>query len=183
MVKQHKKKTTKPRSQKSADIKGIDQDCLFDTYTTPGHLIRRLQQAVVGLYYEKLLDTGVTPVQFTSMMAIRRFPGTDQRRLAQLVALDRSTIGSVLERLEKRGLITRKILPDDKRHKAIFITHEGARLLRKMQPVVQEVQVELLATLTSSERATFNKLLAKLVDVNNESSRAPLKLSGPFPHD
>src|SRR4051812_11202828 len=119
-----KKSKRRVRSEAAPTEKGIDQNQPFDTYETPGHLIRRLQQSVVGLYYERLLDTGVTPVQFTSMMALRRYPGVDQRKLAKLVALDRSTVGSVVERLERRGLIVREPSATDGRRKALYITQQ-----------------------------------------------------------
>ncbi|MGH6752201.1 MAG: MarR family winged helix-turn-helix transcriptional regulator [Bradyrhizobium sp.] len=119
---------------------GIDQYLAFDIYETPGYLIRRLQQIVVGLYYDNTAENGVTPVQYAALIAIRRHPGIDQLRLAQIIAFDRSTIGSVLERLEKRGLVRRTTDVEDRRRKSLFLTPEGAALLRQMQPLVRLVQ-------------------------------------------
>jgi DNA-binding MarR family transcriptional regulator len=107
-------------------------------------------------------------------MAIRRHPGVDQRGLARLIAFDRSTTGTVVEHLERRGLITRRTSRRDRRNKELFLSPAGAALLRKAHPIAWEIQDRLLQPLKKRERETFVRLLKTLVDANNDLSRAPL---------
>ena len=72
----------------------------------PGHLIRRAQQIAVAIFMEECAAYDLTPVQYAALVAIRENPGTDATRLSSLIALDRSTLGNVLERLEARKLVT-----------------------------------------------------------------------------
>src|SRR5712692_5817025 len=51
----------------------------------------------------------LTPVQYAALVVVRAPPGVDQTRLVELVALDRSTIGNVVERLEAKGLLARLV--------------------------------------------------------------------------
>src|SRR5450631_2459379 len=81
----------------------------------PGHYIRRLQQIAVGIFMDETADVNVTPVQFALLFAASRQAGLDQRTLAGRIGLDTSTIGAVVDRLESRELIERKVSPDDKR--------------------------------------------------------------------
>src|SRR6266852_8957784 len=80
---------------------------LSDVYVAPGHLIRRSQQIGVAIFFEEFEGYDVTPIQYAALIAIRDRPGIDQRTLADQIAIDRSTIGTVLKTLEERGLIRR----------------------------------------------------------------------------
>jgi len=161
-----------------APAKGIDQDQPFDLYQTPGHLIRRLHQIVVSLCYEGWGALAISPVQYGALMAIRAFPGIDQRGLSRAIAIDRSTIGTVGEQLERRGLIERRTGTRDKRNKELFLTEKGAQVLRRAHPIAWEIQDRVLAPLAPKERREFVRLLAKLVERNNTLSRAPLGPTG-----
>ncbi|MGH7003525.1 MAG: MarR family winged helix-turn-helix transcriptional regulator, partial [Alphaproteobacteria bacterium] len=111
-------------------VTGIDQEQPFDLYETPGYLVRRLHQIVVSLCYEHWGDLAISPVQYAVLMAVRAYPGIDQRALSRAIAIDRSSIGTVSEQLERRGLIERRTGTRDKRNKALFLSAEGAALLR-----------------------------------------------------
>lgn len=157
---------------------GIDRDELFDLYETPGYMVRRLHQIVVSLCLEHWGDLNITPVQYGGLMAIRRYPGIDQRGLARLIAFDRSTTGTVVAHLEQRGLITRRISRRDRRNKELFLTAAGAALLRKAHPIAWEIQDRILQPLNKRERETFVRLLKTLIETNNDLSRAPLDPHG-----
>jgi MarR family transcriptional regulator, lower aerobic nicotinate degradation pathway regulator len=150
----------------------------FDLYETPGFLVRRLHQIVVSLCYEGWGDLDISPVQYGALMAIRAFPGIDQRGLSRTIAIDRSSIGAVGEQLERRGLIERRASTRDKRNKELFLTAKGVSLLRRAHPIAWEIQDRILAPLAPKERREFVRLLAKLVESNNALSRAPLDPTG-----
>jgi DNA-binding MarR family transcriptional regulator len=135
---------------------------------------RRLHQIAVSIFLEKTRAFRITPVQYSALLAVRAFAGIDQRGLARVIAFDRSTIGSVVERLERRGLIVRETDRADRRYKTLSVTPKGAQLLRDMEDVVHDVDQTLLAPLSDRDRAAFMRVLAKTVDRNNDLSRAPL---------
>ena len=141
----------------------------------PGHLIRRLQQISLALFMDQTQRFDITPVQYSAMIAIGNHPGIDQTALCNIIAFDRSTIGDVVGRLEKKKLIRRLNGPVDRRTKSLYITPSGRRLLRDIEPAVQSTQRLILAPLKSSERNAFMQMLKHLVHLNNEHSRAPLR--------
>lgn len=157
---------------------GLDRDLPFNLYARPGHLVRRLHQIAVSIFLEETRAFRITPVQYAALTAIRAHPGVDQRQLARIIAFDRSTIGSVVERLEKRGLIAREVDRADRRYKELYLAPDGAALLREMQPAVERVQDKLLAPLTPERRADFLDAITTTVKLNNELSRAPLGDAG-----
>ena len=139
----------------------------------PGHLIRRLQQIALALFLEQAREFGITPVQYAAIFAISNHPGMDQTALCNAIALDRSTIGDVVGRLEKKKLIKRLDDAADRRTKSLYVTPAGRRLIRDIEPAVAATQRLILAPLGSAERAAFMRMLKRLVHLNNERSRAP----------
>ncbi len=151
---------------------------LKDLRSEPGHLIRRAQQIAVAIFMEECAEFDLTPVQYVAMIAMRENPGTDATRLTALVALDRSTLGNVLERLEARRLVTRYSSPEDRRIKSLKLTAAGMQLLKRTETSVRRAQERIVKPLPPHDRRKLIELLARLVDLNNESSRAPLRLVG-----
>jgi len=141
----------------------------------PGHLIRRLQQIALALFMEQTKDFEVTPVQYSALIAIGNHPGIDQTALCNIIAFDRSTIGDVVGRLEKKKLIKRLNGAIDRRTKALYITPSGLKLLGEIEPAVQSTQRLILAPLKAGERNAFMTMLKHLVHLNNEHSRAPFR--------
>jgi MarR family transcriptional regulator, lower aerobic nicotinate degradation pathway regulator len=151
-------------------------------YTKPGYLFRRMQQIAVAIFMEECRDFDLTPVQYAALVAIQTHPGIDATRLSAVIAFDRSTLGSVIERLETKHLIERAPSPVDKRVKLLSITKSGAALLRDIVPSVDRAQSRMLQPLKVADRKTLMALLSQLVDLNNEASRVPLRAEDALEH-
>ncbi len=151
-------------------------------YTKPGYLFRRMQQIAVAIFVEECKAYDLTPVQYAALVAIRTHPGIDATRLSAVIAFDRSTLGNVIERLEAKQLIERKLSRGDKRVKLLYLTKAGAALLRDIMPSVDRAQARMLQPLKPADRKTLMALLTQLVDLNNESSRVPLRAEDALEH-
>jgi DNA-binding MarR family transcriptional regulator len=151
-------------------------------YAAPGYLFRRMQQIAVALFIEECRAFDLTPVQYAALIAIHTHPGIDATRLSAVIAFDRSTLGSVIERLESKKLIDRKPSDGDKRVKLLYLTKAGAAILREIMPSVEKAQTRILQPLKPSDRKVLLSLLTQLVDLNNESSRVPLRAEDALEH-
>lgn len=139
----------------------------------PGYYIRRLQQIAVAIFLEETQAHGITPVQYAALFAAHRQPGLDQRTLAATIGFDTSTIGGVIDRLERRGLIERRASPTDRRVRLLQVTAAGAALLEAVIPGMLKAQQRIVAPLPAAERPRFLAMLRTVVDANNGLSRAP----------
>jgi DNA-binding MarR family transcriptional regulator len=139
----------------------------------PGHLIRRLQQIAVALFIAENDELDLTPIQYASLMVIREVPDLDATRLSTLAALDRATLANVLERLESKGWIVRSGSKEDKRVKLLRITPKGRAILKAAEPGVRRCQRKILEPLAAADQVKFMKMLGRLVEINNDYSRAP----------
>jgi DNA-binding MarR family transcriptional regulator len=128
----------------------------------PGHLARRIHQLAVALFAQELGELNVTPVQYSSLQAICDTPGLDQTTIAKTIGIDTSTIGSVIDRLESRGLVTRRVAEGDRRVRNVHPTPEGEALLQAVIPAMLRSQAALLQPLSARERGEFVRLLKKL---------------------
>ncbi len=147
-----------------------------------GHLIRRLHQISVSVFAERVNAAGfdVTPVQFGALASIRERPGIDQATLAGLIAHDRVTIGGVIDRLEQKGYVARRVASHDRRARELVLTPEGEVVLDALFPVVAALQDDILPGLEASERQVFLALLAKTIAAGNDLSRAPMRTKNKY---
>ena len=151
-------------------------------YTKPGYLFRRMQQIAVAIFVEECKAYDLTPVQYAALVAIQAHPGIDATRLSAVIAFDRSTLGNVIERLEAKQRIERKPSREDRRVKLLYLTRAGVALLRDIMPSVDRAQARMLQPLKPADRKTLMALLTQLVDLNNESSRVPLRAEDALEH-
>lgn len=151
-------------------------------YAAPGYLFRRMQQIAVSIFMEECKAFDLTPVQYAALIAIHTHPGIDATRLSAVIAFDRSTLGSVIERLQAKAFVERKPAPEDKRIKLLYLTKAGAAILREIIPAVERAQARMLEPLKPIERKALMGLMVQLVDLNNEASRVPLRAEDALEH-
>ncbi|NKJ49019.1 MarR family transcriptional regulator [Burkholderia sp. SG-MS1] len=145
----------------------------LELYEEPGHLIRRAHQIAVAMFHEELGGL-VTPVQYAFLRKLYECPGLDQVTLAQRVALDTSTTADMAARLEAKGWIVRQMLP--RRQRKLLLTPLGEELITRLTPNVKGLRDRLLERMDEKDAGEFIRLLGEFVNLNNEQSRAPLRI-------
>ena len=109
----------------------------------PGYVARRLHQAYVAAWV-RFVDATLTGPQFAVLTAVAAYPGVEQGSLAKAVALDRSTMASIVRRLEDRGLITRERPAEDGRKRLLALTGQGVEALAAADRKARELDVLLM---------------------------------------
>ena len=170
---------SKPTPRMAARTTPITMDAV---YAAPGYLFRRMQQIAVAIFVEECRAFDLTPVQYAALIAIHTHPGIDATRLSAVIAFDRSTLGSVIERLESKAIVERKAGREDKRVKLLYLTKAGAATLRDIMTSVERAQARMLEPLKPADRTVLLALMTQLVDLNNEASRVPLRAEDALEH-
>ena len=145
---------------------------LQDLYDKPGYQIRRLRQIAASIFAEHAAPFGVTSQQYTTLHALGAFASLEQYELCEVVSLDRSTMATLLVRLEEKGLVRRSPSKLDKRRRHVMLTPRGRRLLDAMAPVLAEVQERILAPLPPADRVAFERILKALVERHDAATTA-----------
>ncbi len=140
----------------------------------PNALARRFFQICTAATAESVAEAGLMPLEFAVMTHLSRDggePDADQRRLAAMLGIDRNSAGLLVERLEHKGLVTRRINAADRRARMVRLTTEGERLLRKLLPKAHSGQQRLLDVLKPAEREMLLDLLLRVIEGNRALAR------------
>lgn len=143
-------------------------------YRHPGFLVRRMQQIAVAIFLEEAAGSALTPLQYGVLAAVRAHPGSDQIGVAERIGLDRTTVLGIVNRLERKRLLRRRVDARDRRARRLVLTAAGRRLLANIQPAVDRAQRRMLEPLSDAERALLVQMLGRVVGHHNESSRVPV---------
>ena len=137
----------------------------MDMLDMAGHLIRRLHQQSTQIFVQRTQAAGfdVTPVQFAALDAIHTHPAADQALVAEIIGYDRATMGGVIDRLEKKGWIRRVVSERDRRARELSLTAQGKRVRLALQPIVEDLQKDILSPLSEAEQACYIKLTRQIV--------------------
>jgi len=130
----------------------------------PGYLVRRLHQLAVSLAAQTLAPYDLTPVQYGVLATVCAWPGIDQVSTAEAVGIDRTTIVSVIDRLERKGLITRSVAPFDKRMRLLEATESGQEILEQLSDSIEQHRLSLLEPLSQAESALFVEMMKRIID-------------------
>jgi MarR family transcriptional regulator, organic hydroperoxide resistance regulator len=98
------------------------------------------------------------------LSALSTGPRLTQLALAQSLGLDKTTMTSLLDRMEARGLITRRTDSHDRRARIPELTEDGRRVQAEVTSAWDRVEAALLATFTPREQHLLRDLLARLAD-------------------
>ena len=143
----------------------------------PGHLLRRAQQIHTEMWSREVGDVMTGP-QYATLVAISGWPDLDQKRAGELASLDKSTVGGVVRRLEKKGWLTRAISPVDARRRILLLTDHAHAHLPAVTAAATRVQHRLLEPLTTDEAAQLVSLLhAVAFAVEDDAAIGPAPVS------
>ena len=108
-------------------------------------------------------DLGVTPPMLKSLIELEPGDGSPMRSLADKWGCDASFVTVVVDGLEHRGLVERRVADYDRRIKTVELTHEGVAARERALDAVYGPRAGL-AALSPTERTTLAKLLRKMAD-------------------
>jgi len=138
----------------------------------PYPLIRRLEQIFAWAVADMLPgEITETPAQYAAVAVLADFPGIDQRKLAALMGLDRTNVGQLIDQLEAKGLVERRINGADRRARELHLTSEGQAVRRRLRPKIVAAQARVLAPLAPAEQDMLIDLLIRVIRANEADAR------------
>jgi MarR family transcriptional repressor of mepA len=89
-------------------------------------------------------------------------PGAIQRDIAQVSRTSAASVSSLLQGLERRGLVERRTEDGNERSKRVYTTPAGQELIAGFEAAVAAADETILAPLDETERAALHGLLTKI---------------------
>jgi DNA-binding MarR family transcriptional regulator len=96
---------------------------------------QRAARALSRRFDEAFRPYGITSGQFSLMNGLNRPEPPTIGAVASLLAMDRSTVTANLKPLERAGLVTIAVDPEDRRGRRVGLTDAGRDLLARATPV------------------------------------------------
>jgi DNA-binding MarR family transcriptional regulator len=139
----------------------------------PIALARRFYQIATAVTAEvhENENTGLRHLEFGVMVRLHDTPGLDQNSLADCLALDRTTISTLVFRLEQLGLIQRAVNGADRRARVLRLTAKGKTLHDRVREKTTAAQARILSVLAPAERRSLVDLLARVIEANQAYAR------------
>ena len=126
-----------------------------------GYQLRLAQRAIFADFADTVGESGISPGLFGILVVIGENPGLTQQALANAAHLDRSSVVTVLDKLEDRGLVERRAA--DRRSNGLFLAEQGAALLRELKRKVARHERRVVQSLSVAEREQLVSLLQRIL--------------------
>jgi MarR family transcriptional regulator, lower aerobic nicotinate degradation pathway regulator len=134
----------------------------MDVGTSVGFLLAKAYQRACVLFKEEFEGHDLTPQQFGLLGFLWQEDGLTQSELSAKSQIDRTTMGGLIDRLEKEGLLARRSHPEDRRAYRICLTEKGKALEPELTPLALSAQAKFTAKLDQQEVETLKSLLEKI---------------------
>jgi DNA-binding MarR family transcriptional regulator len=118
-------------------------------------LLRQAWYSLNQAFRRRIAHLGITPDQFTVMRSLLENEGVTQRELTQLMSSDPNTVASLLERMERAGLLQRDTHEKDRRARRLRLKPSGRKKYEKARAVAVAMQEEVMRALPEDRRETF----------------------------
>lgn len=126
--------------------------------------VRRAARTIARRFDDAFRPLDLTSGQYSLLMSLNRPHPPHMQDVADLLAMDRTTLTANLKPLERRGLVAIDIDLKDKRSRLLTLTDQGMALLVKAFPIWQKTQKDLNALVTNSDS---RHLLTDLISLTN----------------
>ncbi|MET7670746.1 MarR family winged helix-turn-helix transcriptional regulator [Micromonospora luteifusca] len=132
--------------------------------TTPSWLLNQSASYAGRLISEGFAAHDLRGYHYRLLASLTEDGPASQADLGRRCGIDRSDVVAAINDLAGRGLVVRAPDPADRRRNIISSTDAGADVARRMGETVDRVQDDLLAPLSTTERAQLTRLLTRLLE-------------------
>jgi DNA-binding MarR family transcriptional regulator len=105
--------------------------------------VQRAARALARRFDEAFRPLGLTNGQFSLLMSLNRPEPPPMGPVANLLAMDRTTLTAALKPLERRGLVRIQKDLNDRRNRTLILTAKGKDLLTRASPIWQRTHAEI----------------------------------------
>jgi DNA-binding MarR family transcriptional regulator len=148
------------RGASRAVLEGIDYGPLADWV---GFHLRLAQIAAFQAFARESGEVDLPPGRFALLTLIGRNPGISQTVLSRAAGRDKSTLTPALRDLQRRGLIMRVQLKNDRRAYRLQLTPTGRAMLQRLTACAERHERNLDRVIGRRERGQFLTTLKRVI--------------------
>jgi DNA-binding MarR family transcriptional regulator len=126
-------------------------------------LLHRAAQRMRGATGEQADKHGLQLRDYIVLSALAMTPNLTQGELAKALGLDKTTLMSQLDRLERMGLVVRRSDPRDRRARIPEITEAGNALRANVASACASIEAAVLSDFSQDQVKVFRRMLFEII--------------------
>jgi DNA-binding MarR family transcriptional regulator len=130
-----------------------------DTDRGFGFLLTETSRLFRKLIDRRLHPLGLTRAQWSVLAIVSNRDGLSQSQLAEMLEIEKTTAGRLIDHVEKRGWIERRPIPGDRRLWGVCLTEQARPLIAEVERIVLSTRTEMLSGLSPEQQQGLSHAL------------------------
>lgn len=130
-----------------------------DPDSSIGFLISDVSRLMRRVYDRRVEPLGLTRSQWRVLVHLYRREGVSQTELAAILEIEKPTLGRLVDRLEEKGWVERRIDERDQRARRLVISDDTRPLMEQMETLAEAVHDDALAGLEQDDAHRLSEAL------------------------
>lgn len=144
-------------ASESESASGLPNPVLFPTFW-----INHASRALMGRFEERLRPLGFGTAYLPVLWALEAGP-KQQKELLKTTHISQPTMTALLTRMERDGVLTREMNPDNRRAQLVRLTEQARADLPQVAQVLQDVVAEALTGISQEDQDRLMGVLKLVV--------------------
>ncbi len=124
-------------------------------------LVSALRRTALNRERERL---GQKLIPVPLMAYVLEHPGCTQGEVADFLYISPASVAASCKRLEKEGLLERRVDPANRRKNQLYVTAEGEALTLAKRAMLERVNERAFAGIGEGDREAFSRVLDRIID-------------------
>ncbi len=120
-----------------------------------GFILNDVARLLRTTFDRRAKSIDLTRSQWWVLTHLYRRDGLNQSELADILEIEKPTLGRLLDRLETKGWLRREPDPLDRRVKRVFLTDEVKPAMKSLRGIAADFRRDALAGLSQKQREQF----------------------------
>jgi len=140
-----------------------------------GFILHDVARLLRTTFDRRVRELGLTRSQWWVLNHLFRNNGVTQSELAEILEVEKPTLGRLLDRLEQKGWVRREADANDRRAKRVFLTQEVEPAIKAMRTAAAEMRRDAVAGLSAEQQERFvDSLLTIKANLSRSDNGVPV---------
>ncbi len=143
-----------------------------------GFILNDVARMMRNIFDRRVKALGLTRSQWWVLNHLFRNNGATQSELADILEIEKATLGRLLDRMETKGWIRREDHATDRRAKRVFLTNEVEPAVKTMRAAAADLRRDALGSFDNDERERFVDMLLSIKSNLSRMENGAAKTNG-----
>ena len=123
-----------------------------------GYTLSKVAQKMDKQFSKSLSMYGIDSRGYGVLVTLSNNDSITQIKIGELMSIDRTTVGQLIDTLESKGFVKRQQNPKDRRQNLIVLTNDGKTLVAKMWQEMHQIEQGVIANLADWQKEVLDSI-------------------------